>query len=159
MGLRERLFGSGGGSNCTTDSFEIRLPKGWKPAHKPTHYGFVREPDGEQVTISAQKARASLDKPTLFIAALEVVAALQHAFRTLSGGTASFSEPESTDVEDGMDVTFGITDASATVQARAWVLARSHCIVTLTFLRYPPLVEPDIFLARCTEIRAAVRLK
>jgi hypothetical protein len=159
VGFRERLFGSGGGSNCSTDDFEIRLPKDWKPSHEPTHYGFVREQEGEQVTISAQRARARLDKPTLFVAALEVVAARQNAFRSLSGGKAAFSEPESTDVLDGMDVTFGITDTSAAVQGRVWVLARPHRIVTLTFLRYEPLVAPDVFLAKGAEIRGALELK
>ena len=93
------------------------------------------------------------------MAALEVVAARQNGFRSLSGGTASFSDPESTDRDDGVDVTFGITDTVAAVQARVWVLARPHCIVTLTFLRYEPLLEPGIFISKCAEIRGAVELK
>jgi hypothetical protein len=158
VGLRE-LFGRGGGARCTTDAFEIRLPEGWKAAHEPTHYGFVREADGEQITVSAERARAQLDKPTLLVAALEVVAARQNAFRRLSGGVVSFSDPESTNVDDGMDVTFSVVDTSSGVQARVWVLARPHSIVTLTFLRYQPLLEPGMFLARCAEIRATLALK
>jgi hypothetical protein len=153
------MFGSGSGTTCSADEFQIRLPEGWKAAHEPTHYNFVRELDGEQVTVSAQRARTRLDKPTLFVAALELVAARQASFRNLSGGAASFSEPESTDADDGMDVAFVVTDAAAPVQARVWVLARPQYIVSLTFLRYEPLLAPEIFLAKCAAIRAALRLK
>jgi hypothetical protein len=100
----------------------------------------------------------SSTNPLLLVAALEVVAARQNVFRRLSGGVASFSDPVSTDVDDGMDVTFGVVDTSSGVQARVWVLARPHSIVTLTFLRYQPLLEPGMFLTRCAEIRATLAL-
>jgi len=159
VGQRDRLFGSAGGTKVSTTEFQIRLANDWKAAHEPTHYGFVRESDGEQITISAQRSGTRLDKPALFLAALEAVAARQRAFNSISGGAASFGDPESTDVEDGVDVTFGIADTSAPIQGRVWVLARPLYIVTLTFLRYDPLVEPGIFLEKCGAIRKALSLK
>ncbi len=159
MGFRERLFGSAAGSKCTTDDFEVTLPVGWEAAHEPTHYGFVRQASGDQITLSAQRARQVLDKPTLLVAALDLVALRQNAFRSVSGGAASFTEPESTDVDDGMDITFGVVDASAQVQSRVWVLARPRRIVTLAFNHYSPLLEPAALQKRCSEIRAAVTIK
>jgi hypothetical protein len=68
VGLREWLSG---GSTCTSDESELKLPGTWQPAHEPLHHGFVKEADGEQVTVSAQRARQPLDKPTLLVAALD----------------------------------------------------------------------------------------
>jgi hypothetical protein len=156
----DRIFGSrqpvGG---CATADFTIALDASWSPQHQDTHYGFARNGDADHVTITAQRAKGPLDQPTLLVAALDLVRIRQQAFQSISGGTTTFSELETSHAGGGMDLAFVVADASEQIQSKVWVLARPNRIVTLSFNRYPPLLPTPAFLQLATELRSAVTVK
>jgi hypothetical protein len=156
MGLRDWLSG---GTKCSTDDFELRLAGTWRPDHEPTHYGFVHEAEGEQVTVSALRTRERLEKPALLLAALRLVAIRQKAYLQMSGGAASFTEPQSTEVGEGIDVSFSVSNSAGQVQSRVWVLARPHRIVTVAFNRYSPLLGAADFDQRSSQVRAGLSVR
>jgi hypothetical protein len=153
FGLRQPIGG------CTTDDFVVVLDASWTPQHQDTHYGFARNGDSEHVTISAQRAKRPLDQPTLLVAALDFVRIRQQAFQSISGGTTSFSELETSDAAGGMDLAFVVADAAEQIQSKVWVLARPNRIVTVSFNRYPPLLPTPAFLQLATDVRSAVTVK
>lgn len=159
MGWRELIFGSRPRTSCVTDDFVVALDSTWMARHEDTHYGFARGGDGEQVTISAQRAIRVLDQPTLLVGALDLVRIRQQAFQTISQGSITCSALETRNVDGGMDLSFVAADSEGHIQSRVWVLARPSRLVTLTYNRYPPLLSTAAFQQQAEEVRAAVTVK
>jgi hypothetical protein len=159
MRWRDLIFGSRPRPSCITDDFTMALDSSWVARHEDTHYGFARDGDADQVTVSAHKNQRRLDQPTLLVAALDLVGIRQQAFQTISQGTIACSALEKRAAGGGMDVSFVAADSAGHIQCRVWVLARPARIVTLTYNRYPPLLSSAAFQQQADIIRAAVTVK
>ena len=153
------LFGLRPRPACVTDDFTMALDSSWVARHEETHYGFARDGDADQVTVSAHKNQRSLDQPTLLVAALDLVGIRQQAFQTISQGTIACSALEKRNAGGGVDVSFVAADSAGHIQCRVWVLARPGRIVTLTYNRYPPLLSSAAFQQQANIIRAAVTVR
>lgn len=158
MSWLKRLVG-GGPTELVTEDFALHLPEAWRPDHEDDHFGFVRQAANEQITLSVLLTREPLDKPTLLVAALDLVRARQEALRAVSQGRVTVGDVTTVDRGAGMDVTFMAADTTHGLQASVTVFARPRRLVTMSYNKYAPLLPEADFTARADGIRSSLTVR
>ncbi len=140
------------------DDFEIELPGRWTVSQEPTHYEFLEEERGEQLTVMVLAPRAPLDDERLVTAATELVAVRQRAARALGDGVR-FGEVHLTSGPGAVDADYTGDDPDQQVQFAVVVRGRPARIVTASYLKYQAPLGPDDFAARSREVLGGLRVK
>lgn len=153
MGWLTKIFGK------KPEDFEIELGPEWKAAHEDTHFCWNDEANLRQVTISVLRSKKRLEKPELFIAALDLLRIRQELIMNLSNGQATISEPISVNRDDGFDITALAVDPVNEVQIKFAVLARPLRTISVSFNKYDPPLPDDEFEHQAASVLSAVKVR
>jgi hypothetical protein len=125
--------------------FHVDLGPAWTAAHEDTHFCFNDEENLRQVTISVLLSKQNIEKPELFMAALDLLRMRRELIEGLSNGQAKISDPVNVDRDGGFDMTISAVDPVNEVQIKTTILARPLRTITVTFNKYSPFLSDEEF--------------